>query len=139
MEDLTQKAEALLDLQGYETCREQLADTVEEPPRRRFYREDRSQKDLLMNVEERLRISKNRYKSKLPPLYSSAGAPMSTSDLITAVESGGLDLNNPSEIESVPYCRVCMDYNHQISKYMQIKDLKESMRTRNRSFNRWRH
>lgn len=50
---------------------------------------------------------------------------MSPSDLVASVESGKLDLNDTAAMDSVPYCRVCMDDNHKTSKYFPIKDLED--------------
>lgn len=75
---------------------------------------------------------------EIPQVIQLTGAPMSTSDLVTAVESGALNLNNIDTADSLPYCLVCMNDNHQTSICLQFKDLKDFIRTRNTNFNYWR-
>lgn len=62
---------------------------------------------------------------------------MSTLDLVSDVQSFKLDLNDTAAIDFFSYCQVCMNGNHGTSQCLEIKDMKNIMRTCNRNYNRW--
>lgn len=91
----------------------------------------------VLNFEKSSRDPRNRRESNLKPTCTSPEAPVSISDLITAVESVELGLEDTATIDSVPYCKVYMNYNHRSSKCAEIKDLKAFIRAHSCHFNHW--
>lgn len=92
----------------------------------------------MLSLDKPSRTPRNRQILNSGPTYSLAGAPMSTTNLIAALESGEFDIDDTAIMDSVPYFRVCMNDNHQMSKCTQIEDLKNFISTRSRNFNYWR-
>lgn len=68
------------------------------------------------------------------PSYTSDGAQMSTSNLVTTAESDQLDPYDASTMDSVPCCRVRVCNIHQTSQCLQIKDQEDFIRLQNRNF-----
>lgn len=91
--------------------------------------------DRVMNYEEPSSQFKSRCKSNSPPSNSSSRALMSTSDLVAVMESDEMDLTDSATTDFLFYCRVCLNINHLASQCIQIRDLKDFIHTRNRSFN----
>lgn len=62
---------------------------------------------------------------------------MITSDLITAVWSGKLYLENITTIDSVPYFSVCVIGSHHTSKSVEFRDLKAFIRSHTSNGTSW--
>lgn len=60
---------------------------------------------------------------------ASDAASMSIRDVVTSIESGELDLNDTTAMDSTPFCRVCLDDNYRTSKCDQVKNITSFSRT----------
>lgn len=56
-------------------------------------------------------------------------------DLLAAVKSSESDLNDTATTGSVPYGQLCINEDSEILKCLEVRDLKQFIRTRSRYFN----
>lgn len=133
LEDITQQAESSIDLQEPFTTLERNSGYKPRVEKRKVY-ETRNQQARVLTVENapRLEVVLNENDAT-----SSSRATdlvrMSMSELIAAVESGEFDIDDTTSMDSVPYCRVCMNGSHRTSQCEQVKDLKAFIRARNKN------
>lgn len=59
---------------------------------------------------------------------------MPTSDIMAAFESGDVDLEDKTLMESTSFCRECMDQGHNILKCRHITSLTKIVKTRIKNF-----
>lgn len=124
---------------GHKVRRTETSDTERHFQRkRRTYHEPRLRRNRVFNPKNPSPAPRNRRIYYSPLTYSSLGAPMSTSDIFDAVKSDEFDFGGTSTMDSMSYCRVCMNDSHRTPKFAQIEDLKVFIRTSSRSFSHWR-
>lgn len=62
---------------------------------------------------------------------------MSISVLVTAAESGEIDIDDTASMHSTPFCRVCLPDNHKSSICQRVKNFATIIQTRSRNFEYW--
>lgn len=138
LEDSSQEVDSLLELQAHKVHCKQRSDTgADSLPNRQTYCVFKSRRHRVMQVEDKRHNKKGGNKPKSQPESCSSESPMTILYAIGAFESGEFDLDDTTTMNSVPFCRVCMNDNHRTSEYLQIRDLKSLIRTRNMNCNLW--
>lgn len=128
-----------MNLQRYKTQWQQPWDTEDDIyPTRRLYRKLQPRQSHVVSLGEPLSIAGNRRSLRSLLMYSSLGVPMSTNDLIAAVELGKFDIDDTAAMNFVLYWRVYVNDNPWSSKCTESTNLEASIWTQNRHFKNWR-
>lgn len=64
---------------------------------------------------------------------------MCVSDVVAAFESGELDMDRTASIKPASFCPVCLNYNHKMWPYQQVKNISCFIRNRCRDVLFWRN